>query len=791
MAVSIIGPKFYAWDSDTGKPLAFGKVYTYQAGTNTPKATFTSEGGETQNANPVILNGAGYADIYLNGSYKVVVKDADDVEVWTSDPVSDPSQLQQEWVRQRNITQVNTTTFTVDGGLTDEYVKGVLIRVKQDSGFVFGTVVSATYADGKTTVELSMLDGATISSTAQYAERNIVASFSSLGSDLVAHTGTTDTVTEALDKRTVFVGSVAELKTVTAAVGTNVYLTQEGRAGDFVVKSGTPPSDPQEGVYVVLDNGNYAERINFQSVTPEMFGAVGDGVADDTAAVTAWWEFPISKKGAAGEYLISGDGGLIFEVSDSSLIADLSNCVFNISAPRGYFLRADITTAGLSAYIVGGSIAGNGNVARPLTIESSNDVQANVAWVRRFNAIGVFGNTVLSYTSGVIGVSVSCQASLAVVDYCSVIGVNRDYVNPGLTASVGISVTNVVGLCFVENNSIDAVQSPAGDADADGISIFSRDKNSTGQQTIDIQVRSNRIRNAKGRFVKLQTTNAEVSGNTFLSTTGEIIIGFRAIDCQFGGCNIHGNFWDLYAGVTGGSEAVFVLSQFKDIGNWESQTIVHGNKLVLERGLRYFAFAAITGGQGFFNIKDNYVKEIGGSITNAFAGIDCQNIPAMDSFKTNIESNVYASDVDRVLLLVGDGFASNSSAATKFSYRIVDNENTKSPTSLVNAVVFVAGTDPSPAMSDFVIRNNITGGLHRLNSKFTDMDLLPSGNAFYYGTDGAGGATGLSNAPSGYVQYVHVNTDSQEQTLSKHNNGMFAKRITGSATWYQYSGTAL
>ena len=81
MAVSIIGPKFYAWDSNTGKPLAFGKVYTYQAGTNTPKATFTTEGGETQNANPVILNGAGYADIYLNGSYKIVVKDANDVEV--------------------------------------------------------------------------------------------------------------------------------------------------------------------------------------------------------------------------------------------------------------------------------------------------------------------------------------------------------------------------------------------------------------------------------------------------------------------------------------------------------------------------------------------------------------------------------------------------------------------------------------------------------------------------------------------------------------------------------------
>jgi len=48
MAVSIIGPKFYAWASDTGAPLAFGKVFTYQAGTNTPKATFQSEDGVTE-----------------------------------------------------------------------------------------------------------------------------------------------------------------------------------------------------------------------------------------------------------------------------------------------------------------------------------------------------------------------------------------------------------------------------------------------------------------------------------------------------------------------------------------------------------------------------------------------------------------------------------------------------------------------------------------------------------------------------------------------------------------------
>jgi len=103
MAVSVIGPKFYAWASDTGAPLAFGKVFTYQAGTNTPKATFQSEDGVTENANPVILNGAGYAGIYLIGSYKIVVKDADDVEVWTADPVTDASGLQNEWVNETQL----------------------------------------------------------------------------------------------------------------------------------------------------------------------------------------------------------------------------------------------------------------------------------------------------------------------------------------------------------------------------------------------------------------------------------------------------------------------------------------------------------------------------------------------------------------------------------------------------------------------------------------------------------------------------------------------------------------
>ena len=52
MAVSMIGPKFYAWDKN-GKPLAFGQLFTYQARTNNPKDTYKTEDQITANTNPI------------------------------------------------------------------------------------------------------------------------------------------------------------------------------------------------------------------------------------------------------------------------------------------------------------------------------------------------------------------------------------------------------------------------------------------------------------------------------------------------------------------------------------------------------------------------------------------------------------------------------------------------------------------------------------------------------------------------------------------------------------------
>lgn len=79
MANPLYVPVFRAFD-DTGAPLAGGKVYFYEAGTSTPKDTYTDSGAGTANSNPVILDAYGSAPIWLDGTYKINLTDANDVQ---------------------------------------------------------------------------------------------------------------------------------------------------------------------------------------------------------------------------------------------------------------------------------------------------------------------------------------------------------------------------------------------------------------------------------------------------------------------------------------------------------------------------------------------------------------------------------------------------------------------------------------------------------------------------------------------------------------------------------------
>jgi hypothetical protein len=76
-----------------GNPLAGGKLYTYAGGTTTLLATYTDSTGTTSNANPIILDSRGEANVWLTPgtSYKFKLTDANDVQIWVVDEVSAPA----------------------------------------------------------------------------------------------------------------------------------------------------------------------------------------------------------------------------------------------------------------------------------------------------------------------------------------------------------------------------------------------------------------------------------------------------------------------------------------------------------------------------------------------------------------------------------------------------------------------------------------------------------------------------------------------------------------------------
>jgi hypothetical protein len=51
-----VGAQFF---DNSGSVLTGGKIYTYEAGTTTPLASYTSSSGNTAHTNPIVLNAAG------------------------------------------------------------------------------------------------------------------------------------------------------------------------------------------------------------------------------------------------------------------------------------------------------------------------------------------------------------------------------------------------------------------------------------------------------------------------------------------------------------------------------------------------------------------------------------------------------------------------------------------------------------------------------------------------------------------------------------------------------------
>lgn len=243
-----------------GKPLVGGKLYTYDAGTSTPRPTYADAAGTIANTNPVVLDARGEATVFWQGAYKAVLKDASGVTVWTVDHVRDEG-----------------AALALD-----------LLDTAPGKGAALVGYDSGTAQD--------VLD-----------EAKPMANYTALR----AYTGR----------------------------ATGVRITQAGLAGFFQRDDADTTSADNGGTIIVDASGRRWMRVFVTAVNVKWFGAVGDGVTDDTAAIQAAVAASNSIVVPPGNYYLdeySSSNDVVFQLHNGTYnIQNIGDVTFTLRTATG------------------------------------------------------------------------------------------------------------------------------------------------------------------------------------------------------------------------------------------------------------------------------------------------------------------------------------------------------------------------------------------------------------------------------------------------------------------------
>lgn len=236
---------------NSGNVLTGGKIYTYAAGTTTPQVTYTSGTGAVAHSNPIILDASGRVpsgEIWLTDglSYKFVLTTSADVLIATYDGITG---INSNFVSFVNQQEIQTAT----------------------AGQTVFNLTTMTYQPGTNSLSV-FVDGVN-----QYGPGS---SYAYLETD-------SDTVT--------FVTGLH--------VGAEVKFTTSN------LNSSASVNDAEQISYIPPFTGSVATNVEAklaQYVSVKDFGAVGDGITDDTAAfVSAAASGSVAVYVPDGTYIVS------------------------------------------------------------------------------------------------------------------------------------------------------------------------------------------------------------------------------------------------------------------------------------------------------------------------------------------------------------------------------------------------------------------------------------------------------------------------------------------------------
>ncbi len=318
MAVNLspIGGVAAQFFDNNGDPLSGGKIYTYAAGTTTPLPTYTTSSSGVPHANPIILDAAGRVpggEIWLTDGlqYKFIIKTSTDVQIGSYDNIIG---INSNFVNYTNSQEIQTAT----------------------AGQTVFTLTTMSYQPATNSLSV-FVDGVN-----QYGPGALYA-YQETSSTVV-------TFTSGLH-----VG--ASVKFVTSAINASSY-------GDAEQISYTTPYTGGATTNVEV---KLAQNLNVAD-----FGAVGNGTANDTAAIQAAVNAAATAGGVVnfprGTFMVSG-----ISLPDNVVLAGAGK---------------DITTlkliASSNANIVqkAGGAAGRGSGLRDMTLDGNdqNNTTGGLYW---------------------------------------------------------------------------------------------------------------------------------------------------------------------------------------------------------------------------------------------------------------------------------------------------------------------------------------------------------------------------------------------------------------------------
>lgn len=454
-----------------GRPLAGGKLYFYFPGTENKKDTFQDSNLTVPNTNPVVLDAYGEAIIWGTGTYRQVLTDKNDVQLWDQ------------------VTKEPGAATTTDSKV-DAFVAGVDFT----PGMTSALTLSLSYGSVNN-IEV-FFDG-------NYQQQ--------------------DQIQSLIDKTLTFTSPIP--------VGISRIEVRGGSTTAIAVPSAGSVTDdkiaPGSKLYFVVHS--YAD--------PKSFGAKGDGVTNDTAAVlAAMADKPHVEFGTDGVYVID-------QITIPTTLKTL------VSRTGARLLPSSNVPAGPAAYWIQGTnlsqaqIAGFAPVVDPdkfpnltaIALLACADSYIEDIDMEKSGIVGIYGGNCSSITvrnnkimtfkkSGIVFEGASSYANV----------VEDNWINGA--ASAGYSTAH--GVTFQAGQFNKASRNHVVDTGTFGIEAF---------QTANAIITDNTIYNTTHEGINAEDSNEINVSNNDISwpTTASRSIDFgisifgNAADTQF--CSVRGN----------------------------------------------------------------------------------------------------------------------------------------------------------------------------------------------------------------------------------------------------------